>query len=131
MRRPERLTRLPKSPDFIEGIINLRGRALPIIDQRSRFGAPPAGRGRDRVIVVALGELRAGFVVDHVREVMRLPLDAVTPAPEMTDGTKIFDRVATLDGGERIVLLIDPAELLDTAERQMLIALRNKASATS
>src|ERR1700722_276262 len=128
VQRPERLTKLPRSPDFIDGIMNLHGRIVPIIDQRRRFGAPLATRGGERVMIVSLGNLQAGFVVDHVKDVLRMPREAVTPAPDITDGTKVIDRVATLEGGERIVLLIDPAELLDETERQMLIALRNRAS---
>jgi purine-binding chemotaxis protein CheW len=128
VQRPERLTKLPRSPDFIDGIMNLHGRAVPIIDQRRRFGAPVVTRGGERVMIVSLGNLQAGFVVDHVKDVLRMPREAVTPAPDITDGTKVIDRVATLEGGERIVLLIDPAELLDEIERQMLIALRNRAS---
>jgi purine-binding chemotaxis protein CheW len=128
VQRPERLTKLPRSPDFIDGIINLHGRVVPIIDQRRRFGAPVATRGGERVMIVSLGNLQAGFVVDHVKDVLRIPRDLVTPAPDITDGTKVIDRVATLEGGEKIVLLIDPAELLDDTERQMLIALRNRAS---
>jgi purine-binding chemotaxis protein CheW len=128
VQRPQRLTKLPRSPDFIDGIMNLHGRVVPIIDQRRRFGAPVVVRGGERVMIVSLGNLQAGFVVDHVKDVLRIPRDAVTPAPNITDGTKVIDRVATLEGGDRIVLLIDPAELLDETERQMLIALRNKAS---
>ncbi len=79
-------------------------------------------------MIVALSNLQAGFLVDQVRDVLRMPREAVTEAPDLTDDMKLFDRVATLDNGERVVLLIDPVELLDDAEREMLIALRDKAS---
>lgn len=128
VQKPERLTRIPRSPDFIEGVMNLRGKVLPIIDQRARFGATPSPDARARVIVVSMGDLQAGFVVDDVREVLRMPQDTITSAPKINDGTNVFDRVAVLEGGERIVLLIDPAELLDGTERQMLTALRTKVS---
>jgi purine-binding chemotaxis protein CheW len=128
VQRPDRLTKLPRSPDFIEGVMNLHGRVVPIVDQRRRFGASVVAGGRERVMIVSLGNLQAGFVVDHVKDVLRIPREAVMPAPDITDGTKVIDRVATLAGGERIVLLIDPAELLDDAERQMLVALRNRTS---
>jgi purine-binding chemotaxis protein CheW len=129
-RRPESLTRLPRSPDFIEGIMNFEGRVVPIVDQRKRFGASVTSGG-ERVIIVSLGTLQAGFVVDQVKDVSRIPREAVVPAPEITDRTKVVDRVATLEGGQRIVLLIDPAELLDDTERQMLIALQNRATRKS
>jgi purine-binding chemotaxis protein CheW len=128
---PERLTKLPRSPDFIEGVMNLHGRVVPVVDQRKRFGAPVVARGGERVMIVSLGNLQAGFVVDHVKNVLRIPREAVIPAPDITEGTKVIDRVATLESGERVVLLIDPAELLNDTERQMLIALRNRAPRTS
>ena len=106
-------------------------RGVPVIDQRARFGVAAPATGRDRILIVSMGNLQAGFVIDQVRDVLRIRREAVTTAPEMTEGTKIFDRVATLDGGEGIVLLIDPTELLDETERQMLIALKNKASEQS
>ena len=128
VQKPERLTKIPRSPAFIEGVMNLRGKVVPVIDQRARFGTTPSSDARARVIVVSMGDLQAGFVVDGVREVLRMPQDTITSAPEINDGTKVFDRVAVLEGGERIVLLIDPAELLDGTERQMLTALRTKVS---
>jgi purine-binding chemotaxis protein CheW len=131
VRRPQSLTKIPRSPDFIEGVMNLRGHAVPVIDQRARFGVSSTASARDCIMIVSMGNLQAGFVVDRVRDVLRMRREAVTPAPEMTEGTKIFDRVATFEDGDEIVLLIDPAELLDETERQMLIALRNKASTQS
>ena len=128
VQKPERLTKIPRSPAFIEGVMNLRGKVVPVIDQRARFGTTPSSDARARVIVVSMGDLQAGFVVDGVREVLRMPQDTITSVPEINDGTKVFDRVAVLEGGERIVLLIDPAELLDGTERQMLTALRTKVS---
>ena len=131
VQKPERLTKIPRSPDFIDGVMNLRGKVVPIIDQRARFGTTPSSNARARVIVVSMEDLQAGFVVDGVKEVVRLPQDTITSAPKINDGTKVFDRVAVLEGGERIVLLIDPAELLDGTERQMLTALRTKVSSKS
>lgn len=130
LQKPERLTKIPRSPDFIAGVINLRGNVVPIIDQRARFATTPSSQARARVIVVSIGDLQAGFVVDAVREVLRMSQDTITSAPKIGD-TKVFDRVAVLEGGERIVLLIDPAELLDGAEREMLRALPTKVPSRS
>lgn len=131
VRRPERLTRVPRAPKFVEGIMNLRGHPVPVIDQRRRFDAAVTAQSRDRILVVALGSLRAGFVVDDVKEVVRLPGNAVSRAPEISDGTRIIDRIAALNGGEQILLLIDPAEMLDATERQMLTALGTKTAQAS
>lgn len=129
MRLPERLTRLPRGPDFVLGIVHHRGRALPVIDQRRCFGVPPGGTGdRRRLIVTAIGGLDAGLVVDGVSQILGLAPDQIRPAPELTaEGGRLFDRVADL-GGDRLILLIEPRELLDRAERDMLTVV---AAATS
>jgi purine-binding chemotaxis protein CheW len=115
---PERLTRVPGAPEFVAGVMNLRGKALPLIDQRRRFESATESAG-GRVIVSTVGELRAGFIVDSVSEILRVPASAVTAAPSMPgDGVKVFDRIAATDGG--MVLVVDPKELLDRAERDLL-----------
>jgi purine-binding chemotaxis protein CheW len=80
---PEKLTRLPKAPAFIEGVMNLRGQVIPVIDQRRRFLGDAASGKRRRVVVVSLGDTQAGFVVDMVSEVLRVPASALRAAPEL------------------------------------------------
>jgi len=122
---PPKLTPLPKAPAFIEGVMNLRGQVLPVIDQRRRFLGDAASGKRRRVIVVSLGDIQAGFVVDAVSEVLRVPIDALRAAPELgNDETRVFDRVANLDSG--MILIVEPRELLDRAERDMLAAMANE-----
>lgn len=118
VQRPEKLTRVPGAPGFVAGVMNLRGVALPLIDQRRRFQIGDDDR-RGRVIVATVGRLRAGFIVDAVSEILRVPASAVSAAPGMPgDGVKVFDRIATTNAG--MVLVVDPEELLDRAERDML-----------
>jgi purine-binding chemotaxis protein CheW len=121
---PDTLTPLPRAPAFVEGVMNLRGQAVPVIDQGRRFlGAATSGKRR-RVIVVTLDGTLAGFVVDMVSEVVRVPRDALRTAPELGgDGTQVFDRIATLDDSERMILIVSPGELLDRAERDLLAAM--------
>lgn len=129
---PARLTRLPKAPAFVRGIMNLRGLAVPVIDQSLRFVGRPAKGARRRVIVVRLGELQAGFVVDTVSEVRSMPASALGPAPQLRgDETRVFDRVANLEGDDRMILIVSPKELLDRAERELLISLSEKPARAS
>jgi purine-binding chemotaxis protein CheW len=129
---PPRLTRLPNAPDFVQGVMNLRGQVVPVIDQARRFGGVAAAGVRRRVIVVRLGELQAGFVVEAVSEVMRVPAGALRPAPELGgEETRVFDRVANLAEAGRMVLIVSPQELLDRAERELLATLDGKMSAPS
>ncbi|MDB5623977.1 MAG: chemotaxis protein, partial [Devosia sp.] len=74
LRLPNTITRLPNAPRFLTGVINLRGRPVPIIDQRERFDAPSApGTVQPRVIIVTVGKLQAGLVVDAVTEILSVP----------------------------------------------------------
>ena len=121
-RVPEQITRLPKTPKFLEGVVNLRGEVLPVIDQRRRFDMPPLenGDGR-RLIVVRTERHRAGVIVDAVSDVLRSGADAVEPAPELTEETSRLVRgVINLTSSNRMVLLLDPMELLTRAERGLL-----------
>lgn len=120
---PEKITRVPKAPDFLAGIISRRGTALPVIDQRRRFGATSSAgaRSRARVVVLTIGELQAGFIVDAASEILRVARSAISRAPRLPgDGARIFDRVTTAGDDGRMILLIDPQELLDRAERELL-----------
>jgi len=127
---PEKLTRLPKAPAFVEGVMNLRGQVIPIIDQRRRFLGDAASGKRRRVVVVSLGDIQVGLVVDAVSEVLRVPADALRAAPELgSEGTRVFDRVA--DFGEGMILIVEPRELVDRAERDMLAAMTGKGEAAS
>jgi purine-binding chemotaxis protein CheW len=123
-RLPERITRVPRTPAFLEGIVNLRGEVLPVVDQRRRFDMPPseAGEGR-RLLVVRTQRHRAGLIVDGVLGVLPVARDAVEPAPDLTgEANRLVHGVVNLEAAGRIVLLLDPAELLSRAERGLLDA---------
>jgi purine-binding chemotaxis protein CheW len=128
VRRPGTLTRIPHAPEFVIGAMNLRGAVLPVIDQRRRFGTEGSQVG-GRIVVVTIDGVRAGFAVDAVSEVLPIPAADLSPAPELAaGGTRIFDRVARVERGGRMILLIDPRALLDAAERDLLAALAARAS---
>lgn len=118
VRVPDVLTRVPKAPPFVEGVINLRGTVLPVIDQRARFGLPPLERSdRQRIMVYTLGGLRTGFIVDSVAEVLRIGRACIAPAPALSDEQeRLITQVARLDGDRRLVMLIEPAQLLGQRE---------------
>lgn len=130
-RLPERLTRVPRAPAFIEGVFNLRGKLVPVIDQRQRFGAQGESRAdRRRVVITAVEGRQAGFIVDSVKEILLLTQDQLGPTPELTaEAGRLFTRIATLDQGARLILLIEPREMLDRAERDLLGALETAAPA--
>lgn len=133
VRLPDRLTKVPRAPAFVEGVLNLRGKVTPVIDQRLRFGdEASAGDARPRIVVTTINGRQAGFIVDAVSEILDLAEDQTEATPEMTaDAGRLFNRVATLDDGERLILLVDPGELLDRAERDLLADMDAGASARS
>jgi purine-binding chemotaxis protein CheW len=119
VRVPEVLTRVPKTPRFVEGVINLRGTVLPVIDQRSRLGMSAIERNdRQRIMVYLFGGLRTGFIVDSVAEVLHIPKAQISTAPEMSDEqSRLISQVAKLDNDKRLVMLIDPQHLLHGKEQ--------------
>jgi purine-binding chemotaxis protein CheW len=126
---PAQITRVPKTPKFLEGVINLRGEVLPVVDQRRRFdmAAAPHPEAR-RLIVLRTERHRAGVIVDSVSEVLRCGVDQIEEAPDLTgEATRLVRGVVNLETAGRIVLLLDPAELLTRAERGLLDAFQPEA----
>jgi purine-binding chemotaxis protein CheW len=123
---PEQITRVPRTPKFLEGVVNLRGEVLPVVDQRRRFEMPPAEPGTTRrLVVVRTDKHRAGVIVDSVSDVLRTTEAAVLPPPELTDATaRLVHGVLNIEASSRLVLLLDPAELLTRAEQGLLDAFK-------
>ncbi|MFG1465051.1 chemotaxis protein CheW [Xanthobacter sp. DSM 24535] len=119
---PDRLTRIPKVPAFLEGVVNLRGEVLPVIDQRRRFDMPPRDTGQlRRLVVMRTARHRAGIIVDGITQVLRTAQDAIDPAPDLAgEKTRLVYGVINLPAEHRMVLLLDPDELLTRTEQKLL-----------
>jgi purine-binding chemotaxis protein CheW len=129
VRAPDQLTRLPNAPAYVRGVMNLRGKTLPVIDQRLRFSSPGEPVTNGRIVVVTVDGLQAGFAVDSASEIIEIGADELLPAPELSgDQARLFDR-AVERGGE-VILLVDPKTLLARAEADLLRDL-TRASPTS
>ena len=118
---PVRITPVPKAPPFIDGIIELRGAILPVVDLRKRFDLPPTGLTREsKYIIIAVDGRIVGLVVDRVREVTRIELEQLRSAPALAvgDGARFFTGVFQRDG--RIVMLVDLDEILSSTEKVAL-----------
>ncbi len=109
---------LPNSPTFIEGVVNLRGDILPIIDLRKRFGIKnPKNDKKTRFIVFEQNSQETALIVDEVKDVLRIPRDIVEPPPEMALGNvnaKYIQGLAKL--GDRLVIILDLDNLLTDEE---------------
>lgn len=128
-RVPREITRVPKTPKFLEGVANLRGAVVPIVDQRRRFDMPALEDTESRrLLVVRTDRHRAGVVVDSVSEVLVTSSHAVQPAPDLTEEmTRLVHGVVNIEQAGRLVLLLDPGELLSQSERRMLDAFEAEA----
>jgi len=118
VRVPEQITRVPKTPDFVEGVINLRGAVMPIIDQRRRFALPEtAHNDRQRIVVFLVNGVRTGFIVDSVSEVLKVARSQIADAPELAaDREGAVSRVANLVQAKRLILMLDAQRLLSESE---------------
>jgi purine-binding chemotaxis protein CheW len=125
VRVPEELTHVPKAPAFVEGVINLRGSVLPVIDLRRRLGMATIERlDRQRVMVFLISGMRTGFIVDSVAEVLKIHKSAIEPAPHLSsEQAKLMARMANLEKQKRMVQLIEPAHLIDTGDMAKLAQL--------
>lgn len=123
--RPVPVTRLPAAPPFVEGIIELRGRFLPVIDLRKRFGgAAGAGGAAGKYVVAPLGATSVALVVDEVMGVERIPSDQIQPPPALASGRVAPGFVAGIvKWNERVFMLLDIDAVLSEAERAALAAL--------
>ena len=116
--RLPKITPVPKAPSYVEGVANLRGNVLPIINLRSRFGMRASENVENsRVVVVELHGKPTGLIVDAVREVMHVSPKDVEEAPAVVQGVdgKFLRGIVKLDSGRRLVMLLDQNALLDVA----------------
>jgi purine-binding chemotaxis protein CheW len=124
VRVPEELTHIPRAPSFVEGVINLRGAVLPVVDQRRRLGLEQIERSeQQRIMVFLFDGVRTGFIVDSVAEVLKVPKSSIEPAPNLSNiQSKLIARVANLEKQKRLILLIEPSHLLEAEDREGLAA---------
>jgi len=122
VRVPEQLIHVPKAPAFVEGVINLRGSVLPVIDLRMRLGLPRLERSdRQRIMVFLIAGVRTGFIVDQVTEVLKIPHAAIEPSPRLSNSQgKILARMANMEKQKRMVQLLEPAYLIEGDELESL-----------
>lgn len=122
VRVPDELIHVPKAPRFVEGVINLRGSVLPVIDLRLRLGLPQGERtDRQRIMVFLIAGVRTGFIVDQVAEVLKIPKAVIEPAPVLSsEQGRLLSRMANMEKQKRMVQLIEPAHLVEGKELEEL-----------
>ncbi|TIH12373.1 chemotaxis protein CheW [Marinifilum sp. JC120] len=119
--RTMEITKVPRAPQFVEGVINLRGKVIPIIDLRSKFGLQFREHDQHtRIIVIEISDMIVGFVVDSVSEVLRIPASTVEPPPAVVSGleSEYISGVGKLE--DRLLILLDLNRLLSNEEQEQL-----------
>ncbi len=123
------VTRIPKAPEFLEGVIDLRGAIVPVVDMRKRFEiqaerpddtASENGTDKIRIVIVKVMDKTAGLVVDEVKEVLKVAPGRVVPAPKIAQGVESEYLQSVLSDRGRIILVLDLDKILTTTERIQL-----------
>jgi len=115
------ITKIPNAPDFIEGVINLRGKIIPIVDLRKKLGFPSKEYDKaTRIIVIELEGIVLGFVVDSVSEVLRIPRNTIEPPPSIIRGieSEFIEGVGKLE--DRLLILLELKKIFTTAEHKTM-----------
>lgn len=102
------IVRVPGAPAFVEGIMDLRGKVLPVVDLRRRFHLPTVEHtASSRIVVVNIADMTIGLIVDSITEVLRLPKSAIEPPPRIVAGieSRFVQGIGRLD--KRLLILLD------------------------
>jgi purine-binding chemotaxis protein CheW len=111
------ITTVPNTNTFIEGVINLRGKVIPVVDLRAKFGISKKEHDKNtRIVVVELSNKTVGFIVDEVSEVLRIPKSITEAPPEMVSGinSEFITAVGKLE--DRLIILLDLEKTLSTED---------------
>ncbi len=129
VRVPE-ITAVPDTPEFVEGVINLRGKIVPVVDMRKRLGAIEIERVREnRVLILEMkGGKTVGLIVDAASEILKINEDCVEPPPELVTsiGAEYVTGVGKLD--DKLIVLIDLPRLLSAEDMKKVEAIGHKVA---
>lgn len=118
-----RVTRIPQTPEYVLGVLNLRGAIVPVVDLRLRFGLPREGYDATTVtVVVAVGERLYGIVADAVADVFAAREDEIKPVPELGAAVDTRFLKGLVGDGERMILLLDVERLMRPEDAEALDA---------
>jgi purine-binding chemotaxis protein CheW len=112
------MTRVPKTPPFVKGVINLRGVVVPVIDLRGRFGLPEKEYTEEtRIIIVKVSDMEVGLIVDTASDVIDIDSEAIADPPEVVGGIKAkYLRGVCKLGEDRLLVMLNLTEVLNKNE---------------
>lgn len=115
------ITKLPNTPDFIEGVVNLRGKIIPVMDLRKRFGLSPVEITKEfKILILKTEELEFGVLVDDISEVEKIPVNIIENPPRILSGVngEFINGIAKTEG--RLLILLDIEKILTIKEKEVL-----------
>lgn len=117
----QRITRVPRTPGYVMGVTNLRGRVIPVVDLRMRLGLPASAPTKStRIAVAELEGGQIGMIVDAVQEVLRVPVSSIEPPTLMVSKVDADYVTGVAKVGHRLIILLDLARVLVREERRMV-----------
>ncbi len=128
--RMQEITRVPRAPEFIEGVINLRGKVIPVVDLRKRFSMPKIERADEhRIVVVDVDGQDIGMVVDAVTEVSRIPSSSIESPSSVitTDDSEYLTGIVKTD--DKLIILLDIAKVITDSEATALTEVKESPDA--
>ena len=125
------ITVVPQAPEFVEGITNLRGTILPVIDLHKRFGLQNIAKNEDltdhrdesRIVVVSMNGTKVGMIVDGVSEVLRVSTESIEPPPPMVASINSAFITGIAKVSEKLIILLDLARILSLSEKEQMASL--------
>lgn len=124
------VTSLPSSPDYVDGVINLRGKVIPVVDLRTKFGLPRAEADDETcIIVVDVDDVEVGVVVDRVSEVQDFGAEQIEPPPTLGQDVETAFILGMGKTGERVTILLNIAQILSRGDMKSIRALADGEAA--
>ena len=126
-------TRVPRAPAFLEGVVNVRGQVVPMVDLKKRLGFPATNRPpKSRLLVVEMDGQRVGLIVDGVSDIMWVATARIEPPPSMVAQISgVFVQGVAKEENDRLLIILDLREALTPGERQELRAVEEKEKGAS
>ena len=111
------VTQVPKTPEFVKGVVNLRGKVIPVVDLRLKFSIPEAEHTEQTcIIVVQVDDVEMGIIVDEVREVLDIAAHAIEDAPSFGSSVETDFILGMGKADDRVTILLDISKVLDPTE---------------
>lgn len=127
--RMKEITKVPNAPYYVEGVINLRGKVIPVVSLRKFFGLPEEeDRAKQKIMIMDIQGTTIGLIVDTVSEVLRISSEIVEPPPSMTYSvsSEFISGIAKLE--DRLIILLDMDKLIGKEESQSMVGIAEKAA---